>query len=42
MQTVFLGRVTPAQPIVIDADNATQYTPVIDTWLTTALWEIWL
>jgi hypothetical protein len=33
-------RITPASPIAIDEDNATQYTKVIHTSTTSALWKV--
>ncbi len=39
MRTVFLGGVSPAQPIAIDKDNTTLNSPIIKTKLAVRLRE---
>ena len=34
---VFLGRITPPQPIAVYEDYAAENAPVVNTWLATAL-----
>jgi hypothetical protein len=39
-RSTHLRRIGSARPIVIDEDNAAQNTPIINTWLSMALWKI--
>ena len=39
VQAILLGRVLPTQPMVVDEDNPTQHTPIIDPWLVVGLRE---